>query len=1653
MAKDFYFSEIISILEDKHTGKNTFLKKNHNPFFNFHRIYNTGKEMIKKAGSFKILDTLAEGVKYNAYRAVNNENSSVVLKIVDNADQNRKTVQQLKKEFKLLKSIASAHVIKALDFLEADNKGILVLEDIFGTTLKNYLQAHTPITNKKQLQDALKIVRDIALGLSDIHRQQITHYDINAKNIIYNPSTGTLKLIDFSLAENNTLENESGEKDFVSGTFAYISPEQTGRLEIKPDYRSDFYSFGVTIYELLTGKLPFKADNTREWIHAHIARQPLKLSDIHPEIPQLVSEVVDKLLQKDPALRYQSDLGLLKDIEKCIQVMDYPHLAKNYSIGKYDINQQFQLPQKIYGREEEINYLKNAIYAARKSQSQNIFIEGYSGIGKTRLVEFIKENIENQPVLFVSGKFEQYEQEKPFQAIGQLIQQITDYVLAQKEKELNSFSESISESLGNNIYLLSELAPGLKSITGENYTRLSINLNDSAQRLAQTIEKFFKLFAIPGRPLIIFLDDLQWADKGSLDIIEKLTVDLTNNAFCFIGSFRKEEANQNLALNSAINKIEQTGTNFKKLELKPLSRSDIKLFVSEIFNTKKNIEGLLQILETRTMGNPYFIIEYLNSLYDQKLIRLEPHTNVWTWDLEKISNQDISGDIAGLIKQKIKNLDDEVIEILKIASCFGATFDEKSVSIIINNDDKAIGINLEKAKQESLIIPAEGNAKLELDPKSTNTHYRFIHDKIQSGIYELMLPVEQANIHKKIGLEIESGLDENTEIDNIYELATHLHKGKAVLEKKDISLALNASLEASKRAKNSGALISAYRFCNWGYKLLQEAGFEEFNQELIFEYHSELAETAALNGNHQEMEELLKESNSHAITLLNKIRIHETRTLSLIAQNRQQDAIDETLVLLKIAGIHFQKQPGSLKLLLELFKTKRKIKKVSIKNIADLPPMNDPVQLAIMRSMAQTISVLFRTNPNLFALVVFKLIDITLKHGVAPISPVSFITFGLLTNVIFKDIPGAYELGQLGMKLFEKISGREHYAQAFYIFNVGISPWKEPLKMTNKHIQDAYKIAEQTGDYEYMMSAAAAGAHYYFRAGHELKTLIERTTEQKKSISDVYEKISASQFDVLLQLFTNFIIPSDKPELLKGQIYNEDEMIAYHEKDQDDTSLLMIYLDKLTLAYYFNRYSQAYSILKKADKYKKGVAGLLMFANFRFFESLILLANYNQVSKQQQKQIRKTVSKNVKQFQIWAKHAPMNFKGQLKLIKAEEQSTFGKEIEAIKLYEEAIELYKENGFIHEEALANELCGRAWIKHRNKKIAKTYLNEAYSLYKQWGAEAKALALLQNFSNIIATTPDTTASMSKQSSSTQLALSVDIDTIIDAAKTISSEIVPEELLKKTMTLILEHAGAQKGVLILNEKDTGTWKIEALGYVEQNNIKIALSHYDLSDKILPVTIINSVINNNKIITLNDAQANSYYGSNPYVKQHKIKSLVAIHVLKQASTVGILYLENNLNKNLFTQDKVNVLSILCTQLAISLENAQLYITLEQKVRQRTQEVIKQKEEIQQQATMLETVNKELKTLNHTKDKLFSIIGHDLRNPFNIILGQSDLLIENLDEMDSDDTKKSLKFIENASKDAFQLLQNLLDWSRAQTGQLNFYPRKINLKQAIERD
>ena len=1609
--------------------------------------------MITKLGNYHITEQISNGSEFNVYKALNTRNESIILKVLENYPHKSEKVKAIEREYQLLSEIHSAFVVRPIELFTHENNYVLALEDIGGITLKNYLIENTPVTNEQHLKRTLEIARQIVLALSDIHKLNINHFDVNTNNIIYNPAHQLIQLIDFSIAY-RSIDNEQAEIEarHVSGTYAYIAPEQTGRLDRKPDHRSDFYSFGITLYELLSGRLPFQANNVREWIHAHMAKEPLLLSNIHPEIPKIVSDVVQKLLEKDPSARYQSDYGLLKDLEICIHAINQRSYPKNFKVGKYDIARDFQIPNKLYGRETELKLITRAIEQPDQFESSAILIHGKSGIGKTALIEHATKTMHDNQSLFASGKFEQYEDEKPLQAIGQIIQGLTGNLIWKEADDLNHWKQKIIDTIGNDVGLLYELAPELQTLTGKPENIASIKLTDAQQRLFVTIEKFAGLFMDNNKPLVLFLDDLQWADTTSFNIFLHLITKFKSRPFLFMGAFREEEAQNNQSLQTFIKSLEQKPQNTKSIALHPLSTMDVKELLVDTLNTSIALNDLTEVCFNRTMGNPYFLVEYLYNLHSQGQITFDFKNGRWTWDIELIKSEPVTSNIADLISKKIQSLETTVLQALKTASCFRSSFNDDLLVELSGLKKSQVKHAIEKANQHSLIIATEEKPLLNFIESEELIYYRFIHDKVQASVYELMNKKEKAFIHRNIALLLKEQMEENPQQDHLYALANHLFQATEVLDDNELMLAIEKNLEAVNKAKISGALIQAYRFCNIGFKLLTGSKFYPKKKKLVFEYHTNLARLASLNGNHEEMEELLGKAKTFTEDVLEEIQIHEIRTESLIARNHQQEAVRETLVLLGKLNITFPEKPGGLTVLWKLLKTKRLVNKFSNEKIASLPAMDNTVQLAAMRNMSNVISVLFRTNPNLFSLVVFKLISITLKHGVAPISPVSFITFGLLTNVIFKNVNRAYELGQLGMKLFDHIDGRQHFAQAYYIYNVGISPWKEPLKSTNNQLQEAYKIAKDTGDYEYMMSAAAAGAHYAFRAGHELKNLIVRTEKQKNSISAVYEKISASQFDVLIQMFTNFTVKKPEPEKLIGDIYNEDEMIAYHEQDKDDTSLFMIYLDKLTLAYYFGRYQQAHTILKKANRYIKGVAGLLMFANIKYLESLTLLAIYKSSKQKDQKRLRKKIIANQKQLSNWARHAPMNFKHQYKLVEAEKESIYGDLALASSQYEESITLAQQNGFIHEEALANELCAKHWISNGNDRVAKIYLQRAYQLYVDWGASGKADALEVTYpailnQNIPEQIPNAKTS---SSSSTHIGLSVDIHTIIDAAKTISSEIIPEDLIRKTLTIILEHAGAQKGVLILNENETYNWKVEAIGYVEKDTTKIAISHYDLSDRIVPVAIVNTVIRTNQIIDLPNACESGNFVANPYIQKYKIKSLIALPIVKQANTVGILYLENNLSTHLFTEERVNVLSILCTQLAISLENARLYSTLEQKVKLRTREVIKQKEEIQQQASLLETYNEELKTLNNTKDRLFSIIGHDLRNPFNIILGQAGLLNDSLDEMDPATIKRSVAFIENASKNAFQLLQNLLDWSRSQTGQISFYPQKLNLFHAI---
>lgn len=1602
---------------------------------------------------YKISNQLANGFKTTVYKALDKNKNPVVLKVLNEEHSNLESIARFNREFEIITSINSEFIIKAIDLLKDGNSHVMVLEDFGGISLKEYIKTQNPATDNAYLIKSLSLSKELALALNDIHSNGIIHKDINSTNILYNSEQNQLKIIDFGLATELSFERIEKRNIHFEGTYAYISPEQTGRINRDIDYRTDYYSLGITLYELFSGNLPFYAETSREWIHSHIAKEAVPLDKIQNNIPRPVSEIVLKLMKKTAEARYQSSYGLIKDLEYCIEKLDKPELLEKFEIGKDDVSQKFQIPQKLYGREIELQKLTTSFRNATKGNPTCVLIKGYSGIGKTSLVGELKQSIIQKKGNFITGKFDQLGRDIPYNALIQALTHLINQLITESQEEIDSWKTKILSEIPTNAKLLIDVIPELELIIGKQDTPPNLPTAETQNRFDIAFQSFFQLFANKEQPLVVFLDDLQWADSASLDMIEKVLKSIEEKPIMLIGAYRDNEINQGHPVLHLADNLLKSEVDFFEIELGPIKSENITHLLQETFKCEidKAIK-LSKLCFEKTQGNPYFLIEFISKLRRNKHIYFEVKQGKWIWDIEQIKKEDVTENVASLVSQRILGLLEHSQEIIKLAACFGSQFNLHSLVKVSNKPWKQVLESLNQPLNESLILPLTENYLYVEFTENLHVVYKFIHDRVQQSSYELLNKDEKISNHIKIGrLLLEKSSEQEIE-DNLFTIIGHLNKGINHLKAEEKKLLAEYNLKACRKAKASGAFNLAFNYADNGLKLLKGDDWEN-NYTLIISLHYEGAETASLIGNYWVMERLLEILFQKARSLFDKAKIHEIRTQSLIARNEQQKAIKETLFLLHLLGIKFPKKIGTHHVLFNLFKTKSLLKKVSADNISNLPKMEDPKALIAMQNMANIISVLYRTDPNLFTLVVFKQIQLTIDFGVAPISPVGFITFGLLVNAVFGNIPRTYELGQLGLKLFDRLNDINYWAQAYYLYNVAINFWKKSLHETNDNLLKAYKVAKESGDFEYMMSSAAARAHYLFRAGSELTELIDSTEKYKHSIAHVYKSITYSQFDVLIEMFTNFVETKKKPEELISERYDERKMIDYHLKGKDETSLFMIHLNKLTLAYYFERYEKAISILKKSKKYLKGVAGLLMFANYHYFEALTLLSNYDNLTPAEKRKARKKVISTLKKFKKWADQAPMNFLGKYKLIEAEKERVSGNITKAQKLYNQAINNSKKNGFIHEEALANELAAKFWIELDNNKIASFYINSAYLLYKNWGAKAKAKTIKEKYSEYMPNPTFINNSQNKlyTSSSTQDMMGIDMETVLEAAKTISGEIVLSDLLKKTIIIILENAGAQKGSLLITDLTTNELIIEAEGELHKGEIQVNIENKNILENNLPIPIIRFVERGKKNLILHNAAYEGDFTSNEYIKRNKVKSAIAIPILKQSKLYGILYLENNLSAYVFTEDRVNILTILCTQIAVSLENAHVYRTLEQKVKERTVEVSKQKEEIQLKAEELKQINKELEILNATKDKLFSVIAHDLKNPFNIIIGYSSFLIDEYSDQMTDEIKVSISSIYKSSSSAYELLQNLLVWSRSQIGGLKCQPQKINLNKILK--
>ncbi|GBF79610.1 trifunctional serine/threonine-protein kinase/ATP-binding protein/sensor histidine kinase [Aphanothece sacrum] len=1610
---------------------------------------------------------------YKGYRK--EDQLPVILKILKDNYPPPQTLAQFQQEYEILNQLNVPEVVKTYGIQRYQNSLVIILEDFGGQSLNLLLQNH-----QFSIPEFLKLSLKIIDALSVIHQANIIHKDINPSNIIYNLETEEVKLIDFGIATSLSSENISPEHpNLIEGTLAYISPEQTGRMNRIVDYRTDFYSLGVTLYEMLTNQLPFTSNDIMELVHFHLAKYPQSPHELNPLIPLIISNIIIKLLAKTAEDRYQTAYGIKVDLEKCLNNLRKHNFCEIFNLGEGDISDKFQIPQKLYGRESQINTLLKAVERTMQGPTEMILVSGYSGIGKTALVKEAYRPITEKKGYFISGKFDKLKRNIPYSGIIQAFQELIGQLLTESDLEISKLRENLLKALGINAQIVIDVIPEIELIIGQQLDVPNLPPSEAQNRFNFVFQSFIKVFAKSTHPLVIFLDDLQWADSASLQLIQLLMLPANQQYLFLIGAYRDNEVSPAHPLILTLNEIRTKGTSINYIVLNTLNLREINQLIRETFQCENNItQTLAELVNQKTQGNPFFIREFLKSLYQENLILFDINKRLWQWDIDKIKTTKITDNVVELMSKRIKNTHPETQEVLKLAACIGNNFDLKTLSMVYNNSQIKTAEYLWDALKIGLIVPLKNNYKIlgnyrESDsiPDTLIINYKFSHDRVQQAAYSLIKPENQQEIHLKIGQILFEYISITKQEDKIFDMVNHLNIGhKLITNQSEQNKLATLNLIAGKKAKLSAAYTPALNYFQLGIKQLESQQTWKNQYELTLELYLEAAEAAYLDGQFEEMEKLLETLLKQAKSIVDKVKAYEIKIRAYTSQNRLLDVINIALPILKELGMNLPQSPTQLDIKSALEETKVLLEGKAIKTLINLQEISDTIALAAMKILGGVSTATYLALPQLFPLIVTNQVNLSIKYGNAPESVFAYACYGQILCQLIGDFDNGYEFGQLTLQLLSKLNTKIWEAQTLFIVTVSIRYWKEPLKQLLQPLLLGYQSGIDTGNIEYAAWHGHMYCSYLFGIGTELTQVMKEFNKYIELANKLGQKNSLCFLKMGYQVTLNLRGECEDKCQLIGKSYNEKIMLEQYIKSHYNLAIFHLYFYKLMLCYLFSDFSQAIENSIEAEKHL-GAIIIPGLPTFRFYNSLAQLAIYNNVSKFQQNEIIKKVKINQKKMKIWATHNPSHYLNKFYLVEAELARILKQEQTARDYYDQAITVAKAQDYIQEEALAYELAAQFYININYQHLARYYLQDAHYAYQRWGAIAKVKDLEDKYPQLLAKIqPNKANNNTLNITGKHLCSDLDIISIIRASQTISGEIVLGILLKKLMKTVIENAGATKGFLLLEKEEN--WVIEAEGAINVEpktilqSVPINAIAPEIKQPLLSVSIVNYVVHTKENIVLNDATNEGKFTRDDYIIKTQPKSILCTPLLHQGKLSGIIYLENNLTTGAFTEKQVEVLKILSSSGAISIENSRLYEQLEDYSRTLEKKVEARTEELQEKNLELGIALEKLKTTQAqiiAQEKLASLgaltagIAHEIKNPLNFVNNFSELsveltqeLIEELDnhqdKFDSEtqeyieeilhDLQQNAKKINEHGKRADKIVWGMLMHSRGKAGQ-----------------
>ncbi|WP_375341253.1 ATP-binding sensor histidine kinase [Plectonema radiosum] len=1571
---------------------------------------------------YQISEQLYNGYKtlvYRGYRQIDQQ--PVVIKLLKNPYPSFNELVQFRNQYTITKNLDFPGIIQTYNLETYQNSYALIMEDMGGISLKDYFTNVETLYITSHDITSLQEFLSIAISLCDIlqilYQQRIIHKDIKPANILINPQTKQIKLIDFSIA--SLLPRETQEiksPNILEGTLAYISPEQTGRMNRGIDYRSDFYSLGVTFYEILTGQLPFQSDDVMELLHSHIAKTPVSINSQQlavngREIPQVLDDIIHKLMAKNAEDRYQSALGLKHDLENCLKQLQETGKIEDFQIGKRDICDRFIIPEKLYGREQEVEALLAAFERVSQGNSELMLVAGFSGIGKTAVVNEVQKPIVKQRGYFIKGKFDQFNRNIPLSAFVQALRDLIGQLLSESDTQLLNWKNKILHALGENAQVIIDVIPELESIIGKQSPASKLSGTAAQNRFNLLFKKFLQVFTQAKHPLVMFLDDLQWADLASLNLIQLLMTEAETEYLLIIGAYRNNEIFAAHPLILTLDDISKKGTTINTILLKHLTKISLNNLIADTLKCAVNLaKPLTEILAEKTQGNPFFTTQFLKALYQNKLINFDYQARYWQCDIVRVREAALTDDVVEFMTIQLQKLSETTQHILKLAACIGNQFDLNTLEIIAEKSTIEITTALWLALQEGLILAQSQIYKFYVGETidhniATNNqiiNYKFLHDRVQQAAYSLIAEDEKAATHLKIGQLLLEHTPEAQLEEKIFDLVNQYKLGiDLITQPQEQKKLAQLTLIAARKAKNATAYSAATQYYQIARRLLANYYWQQ-DYNLMLAIYTEATEVAYLNTDFEQMEQLAEIALQQAQDILDTVPIYETKIQACVAQNQLRLGIDTALTILHQLGINLPANPNPEHIAQALGETDAILTGKNPLELTNLPMMTDKRAQAAMGILSSMFGAVYNGFPSMLPLTTCQQVNLSVQYGNTPLSAFAYATYGLILSAFTGATIRGYQFGQLALTLMEKFSAPQLAAKITAIFNDCIRHWQDPLHTTLKPLLEGYQIGLQTGDLEWSVWCIFSYSFHSYCAGKELTELEQELATYSIAIAQCKQTTALNYQKVYHQAVLNLLGRNQNPEILVGDAYNEDLMLPQHQQVNDRPAVYHLKINKLMLCYLFGNYEQAIAQAVVVEQYLDGVPGLFVSVLLPFYDSLAQLA----ISSTETGFLQESrILQHKEKLQQFATLAPSNHLHKFYLVEAEYFRVLGKYSQAIELYERAITGAKENNYLQEQALANELAAKFYLNWGKEKIATSYIQEAYYCYAKWGAKAKIAHLEQNYPQLLAAilqapnveitdgeTITSTLMRTLSASNSSQNFWLDMPTLMKAAQAISGEIELDKLLGTLMQIAIANAGAQKGYLILQQNKQWLVVTKADSQKTQR-LDIPLEQY----QEIPQSVIYAVMRSQEVAVFDHLSNSVKFAGDSYIINHQPKSVLCTPINQQGKLIGILYLENNLTTEAFTSDRLQVIQLLTAQAAISLQNSQLYHQLAEYSHSLEQKVLERTQEVTQKATQLESTLEKLYATQAQliqAEKMSSLgqlvagIAHEINNPINFIYG-----------------------------------------------------------------